>query len=114
MDDLSNILSICYFLGMATAILKALRYWVDRVTLKRRRYLWGVLANVALALAWLFILLRTGHDPRWDSPSVLNGLRLFVMLWAILGQAFELAMLPTWLKIKPREQVEQIKALEAE
>lgn len=99
-----QILLVCYFLGMVTALLKAMRYALDA---KRRRqgfYLVGVPANIALFAALAVLAASTGDTPVIAGDHLRFAVRLSFAAWSVLAIIFEVLYLKTFVNVKSKEE----------
>lgn len=97
---IAQLLTACYLLGLAAALLKACRYAVDYLRREQWFYLVGVPANLALAAALALLIVSTGADPVIPAPALRILLRVSFMAWAILGLLFEVLYLRSFLRVK--------------
>lgn len=97
------ILAVCYFLGIVTAIFKAVRYTVDWKRRDQWFYLIGLPANIALAIAMAILVITAGPDPIFRGPSMVIALRTAIMTWAIWSVIFEILYARKWLILRRKD-----------
>lgn len=97
MLTLTQIATVCYFLALVAAILKAWRYWLDWRRREQWFYLVGIPANLLLATALVLLIIGSGADPVWIGDGFRITLRLSIMLWAILSLLFEVLYVRTFV-----------------
>lgn len=102
MSILNQILTACYFMAMATAFWKSIRYFVDYYRSGQWFYLLGVPANIALLAALALILVNSGENPKISEEVIRIWTRAMFMLWAIFGILFELLNMKTFVVIGKR------------